>query len=268
MRIFARIKPRLAEYVMGERIEAWTQEHIGPISQVDTKEPVVSLTFDDGPHPVFTPRLLEVLAKHDARATFFMLGDMARRYPDIVRAAAEQGHAIGNHTYDHVSVPLVSRKELKRQIKECSRTLAPSEQKLFRPPYGQRSIRSCIDAAALGYEIIAWNVHAFDWLDHDAEWMADHMESHVGPGSIVALHDALYHVMENAYADRMPTVEAVNLLLGRAKGKYRFVTVPELMRHGSVRRQSCAGRVDREFLKTLKPNDGPVHTYEESAIAS
>ena len=247
------------------RIRAWTQARIGPISHVTTNEPVAALTFDDGPHPLFTPKLLQVLTKHGAHATFFMLGTMARRHPEIVREAALQGHAIANHTSDHPSLPLVSRRERWKQIKSCSQALAPYEQKLFRPPYGQRNLGACIDAAMLGYSTIAWNVHAFDWLDHDAEWMAGHLISHIQPGCIIALHDALYHVLDEKYADRIPTVRAVDLLLERMAQKYRFVTVPELLRHGTVQRQSCFGTADLKFLRNLKPNDGRVREYRANA---
>jgi peptidoglycan/xylan/chitin deacetylase (PgdA/CDA1 family) len=242
-------------------LRAWTQSRIGPISHVSTEEPVVALTFDDGPQPDFTSRLLQVLAKHGAHATFFMLGTMARRHRDIVRMVAEQGHAIGNHTADHPSLPLVSRYERWRQIRSCSRALAPYEHKLFRPPYGQRDFGSCVDAALLGYSIIAWNAHAFDWLDHDAEWMVKHMISQIRPGSIITLHDALHNVIETRYADRSPTVRAVDLLLEQMGGKYQFVTVPELLRYGRAERQTCFGTVNRDFLEGLKPNDGPLYNY-------
>ncbi len=257
------LRPRIAAYQerAGSRIHAWARARIGPISHVVTKDSVAALTFDDGPNPEFTPPLLQVLAKHGARATFFMLGTMARRHPDIVREAAQQGHAIGNHTWDHRSIPLISRAERWRQIRSCSRALAPHEQKLFRPPYGQRDLGSCVDAALWGYTIVAWNMHAFDWLDHDGEWMANHMISVIRPGSIIALHDALYHVMDEKYADRSPTVRAVDLLLERIGHQYQFVTVPELLRHGFAERQNCYGPLNRDALRVLKPNDGPVHVY-------
>ena len=247
------------------RIGIWTQFHIGPISHVATKEPVAALTFDDGPHPEFTPRMLDVFAKHGAHGTFFMLGDMARRHPELVSEVALRGHAVANHTTDHPSLPLVSRWERWKQLKTCKRALAPYEQKLFRPPYGQRNLGACIDAAMLGYSTITWNVHAFDWLDHDAEWMANHLVSLVQPGCIIALHDALYHVLDEKYADRMPTIRAVDLLLERMGQQYRFVTVPELLRYGVAQRQTCFGSADLKFLRNLKPNDGKVRKYAANA---
>jgi len=247
--------------VARSRVRAWTDSRLGPISHVSTDEPLVALTFDDGPNPTFTPRLLDVLAEHQARATFFMLGTMAQRHPSLVRQVAEQGHAIGNHTFDHPSLPLVSRLERWRQLRSCSAALAPYEQKLFRPPFGQYDFGSCMDAATLGYSIIAWNAHAFDWLDHDADWMANHLISHIQAGSIIALHDALHNVIEERYADRSRTLRAVDILLEQTGRKYRFVTVPELLRRGRAKRWTCFGSIDRELAKNLKPNDGPVYPY-------
>ncbi len=262
------LRARIAGYrnMAGGRIRAWTQARIGPISHIATDEPIAALTFDDGPHPLFTPRLLDVLGRHGAHATFFMLGTMARKHPEIVREVAERGHAIGNHTSDHPSLPLVSRLERWRQIRSCSRALGPYEQKLFRPPYGHHDLGSCVDAAMLGYSIIAWNAHPFDWLDHDAEWMAKHMISHLQPGSIITLHDALYSMLDEKHADRAPTVSAVDLLLEQMGHRYRFVTVPELLKHGTAQRWSCSGKVDVEFLRRLKPNDGSVREYSTDQV--
>lgn len=264
------IRSRIEYYreMAREQFEASANTRIGPISHVVTNQLIVALTFDDGPHPEFTPRLLNVLAKHGAKATFFMLGTMARRYPEIVCRAAEQGHAIGNHTWDHRSIPLLTRWERWRQIDTCRRALAPYGQKLFRPPYGQRDLASCLDAAIMGFSVIVWNAHAFDWLDHDAQWMAQHLASRIQPGTIIALHDALHHVLDEKYADRTPTVHAVDLLLERMAGKYRFITVPELLRCGTAQRQRCFGKIDTEFLNSLKPNDGPVHAYASAAVTN
>jgi peptidoglycan-N-acetylglucosamine deacetylase len=242
-------------------VRARMQARFGPISYVRTNEPVVALTFDDGPHPQFTPQLLEVLRKHGAHATFFMLGTMARRHPEIVREVAERGHAIGNHTSNHLSLPLVSRLERWKQIRSCSGALGPYEQKLFRPPYGQYDLGPCVDAAMLGYSIIGWNAHAFDWLDHDAEWMAKHMVAHLQPGSIITLHDALHSLLDEKHADRTPTIQAVDLLLEQMGHRYRFVTVPELLKHGTAEHWDCFGKVDLEFLRKLKLNDGSMHEY-------
>jgi peptidoglycan-N-acetylglucosamine deacetylase len=243
------------------RVHTWIEGRIAAISNVTTEERIAALTFDDGPNATFTPRLLEVLAKHNARATFFMVGTMARRNPELVRQVAEQGHAIGNHTFEHPSIPLISRGERWRQIRSCSRALAPHEQKLFRPPFGQCSLSSCIDATILGYSVIGWNAHAFDWLGHDAEWMANHLKTNLQSGSIITLHDALYNTVEERHSDRSRTIRAVDLFLQQIGSEYRFVTVPELLGRGRARRWVGFAPVNRDFHKALKPNDGPVYSY-------
>src|SRR5215470_16653131 len=157
---------------------------LGTITHVATDSPVVALTFDDGPDPTWTPRLLEILATRNARATFFMLGRAAAAHRDLVRDVARAGHAIGNHSWDHPSFPLISGAERRAQISRCADALAPHGGRLFRPPFGQQSFASRIDAFVLGYRVVTWNVVAWDWLDHDAEWMTQQLLDRIRAGSI------------------------------------------------------------------------------------
>jgi hypothetical protein len=121
---------------------------------------------------------------------------------------------------------------------------------------------SALDAAILGYSMIGWNAHAFDWLDHDAEWMANHLIANLRPGSIICLHDALHYVIEERHANRSPTIRAVDLLLEEMSSKYQFVTIPELLRMGRANRWGF-GPVNRGMLKGFKPNDGPFYSYDD-----
>ncbi len=237
----------------------------GTITRVSTQEAVVALTFDDGPHPEFTPRLLDILAKHQAQATFFMIGQVAQQYPKIVRQVAQAGHAIGNHTWDHPSLPLISRRERWRQIRACARAIAPYGQRLLRPPYGHESMASRLDALWLGYRAVTWNVLAYDWLDHDARWMADHLMKRIKPGSIVLLHDALYHTLEPEYTDREPMLETVDRLLTQLGPRFRFVTVPELLRHGHPHRRIYHGKPDLAWLNKLQGQEEEARRYAHSS---
>ncbi|MGH8754891.1 MAG: polysaccharide deacetylase family protein [Burkholderiales bacterium] len=123
---------------------------IGTITHVSTSDAVAALTFDDGPHPEFTRRLLDILDRYQARATFFIVGRSAQRYPELVKRIAQAGHALGNHSWDHPSFPYISRRERRLQIRACAKAIHPYGLKLFRPPYGNQSIASRLDALCIG----------------------------------------------------------------------------------------------------------------------
>jgi peptidoglycan/xylan/chitin deacetylase (PgdA/CDA1 family) len=112
---------------------------MGPITHVATREPVAALTFDDGPHPDYTLRLLEILGRHQATATFFVVGEAAQRHPDVVRQIAASGHALGNHGWDHTSLVTVDGRERRRQVRACAAAIGPCGERLFRPPFGHQS---------------------------------------------------------------------------------------------------------------------------------
>lgn len=233
-------------------VGAAARRALGTITHVLTQDAVVALTFDDGPHPEYTPCLLDILERHRARATFFMLGETAQRYPNLLQRVAQAGHAIGNHSWDHPSFPLISGQERRAQLRACQRALAPYGQRLFRPPYGHQSVASRLDALLLGYQVVAWSLHAYDWLDRDANWMVDRLVDRIQSGSVVLLHNVLYHTAEERYADREPMMEALDMLLERVSDRFQFITVPELLQHGRPQRENWYLRGDVEWLNSLK----------------
>ncbi|NTU78058.1 MAG: polysaccharide deacetylase family protein [Chloroflexales bacterium] len=214
--------------------ELLAQNPLGTVTRVITRKPLIALTFDDGPHPLYTPRLLEVLGRYSARATFFVIGEHARRYPEVVQRAAAAGHAIGNHTLSHPVMPQVSSRERLAQIRAGREILGPLDSGLFRPPYGFQSLASRIDALRAGYDVVGWGLSAYDWLDREGPWMAEFIGSRLRPGMIIILHDRLQTAESPALADRSAMITAVDLLLKRYSDSFRFVTVPELMRSGIV----------------------------------
>src|SRR2546425_2448596 len=145
----------------------------GTITSVVTRDPVAALTFDDGPHPQYTPLLLEILEQYQARATFFMVGESAHKHPQLVRQVAQAGHAVGNHSWNHPFFPSLPSHQRRKQIRVCEYALAPYGQRLFRPPYGAEDLASHLDALSLHYKADAWNLDAEDWLARDPAWMAD-----------------------------------------------------------------------------------------------
>ena len=225
---------------------------MGTITHVSTSDSVAALTFDDGPHAEFTPRVLEILDRYKAVGTFFMTGEAAKQHPDLVREVAQAGHAIGNHSWDHSSFPLLTGKERRTQIRRCEEVVAPYGQKLFRPPYGHQNIASRLDLLWLGYRVITWNVNTRDWLDHDPNWIVERLMKKVQPGSVILFHDSLNLALKEGYAQRWPTIEAVNILLKRIGDQYRFVTIPKLLEHGRPIRQNWYKEADEDWLSDLK----------------
>jgi peptidoglycan/xylan/chitin deacetylase (PgdA/CDA1 family) len=245
----ARIQPspspmtlrKFGKWLVKNRISKWIQRRtLGVITHVETTTQIAALTFDDGPDPVCTPKLLDLLAKYDARATFFMVGTSARKYPDLVKRVAEAGHAVGNHTWNHPSLPSVSGRERRRQIRACRDAAGGFQQRLFRPPYGHLNLSARLDILRLNYKVITWNLVVDDWLDNDAVRMGERLIEGISPGGIVCLHDSVNRdrqVDGVPQPDRQQMLEAVEILLERLSGDFRFVTVPELLRHGRPMRR-------------------------------
>jgi len=222
----------------------------GTLLRVSTREKAAALTFDDGPDPEWSPRFFELLEEHGARGTFFMVGKAARRHPELVARAAAAGHAVGNHTWDHPSLPLLTGSWRRTQLRWCREALGPHGSNLFRPPYGHQTPASQLDAARLGYRAVAWDVIAEDWTDDPAEILLARVERHFRPGSIVLFHDSLYTTVNPAHRDRRPTLEAVRRLLAGHRD-FRFVTVPELLALGRPYKWHWYHRPDLGWLHRL-----------------
>jgi peptidoglycan-N-acetylglucosamine deacetylase len=242
-----RVLPQYGSRGIHKLVESATQSVMGTITHVITQEPLAALTFDDGPHPEFTPRLLDVLERYQAHATFFMLGEAAHRHPGLVKRVAQAGHAIGNHSWDHPSFPLITGHERREQIRTCERALSPYGLRLFRPPFGQQSISSRLDALRLGYEVVTWNLDVGDWWDYDAYRIANLLTSRIRSGSVVVLHDALRRhpkaerrpvITREPYFDRGPMLSGITMFLERVADRFRFITIPELLRYGRPQRKS------------------------------
>jgi peptidoglycan/xylan/chitin deacetylase (PgdA/CDA1 family) len=226
------------------------------LTHVITEQPVVALTFDDGPDPVSTPRLLDILATHHAHATFFMIGLRAQRHPELVSRVAAEGHAIGNHSWDHPSFPLISREERRQQVRDCARAIAPHAGRLFRPPYGHQDLASWLDVAQMGYRVVAWKIAAGDWEEKDGRAMADAVMARLQPGAIVLFHDGLFDAAGSRFFCRDSTASALELLLARLAGRWRFVTIPELLRCGTPQCKEWDFVEDRDELNRLVRQDG------------
>ena len=186
--------------------------------------PEVALTFDDGPHPVFTPLVLDILARYRIRATFFCVGLCAIAYPELVARIATEGHAIGNHTWSHPYLPDLTRDEVVRQVDATGQVLgavAGTAPVMMRPPYGSRTPAVLRWLADRDLTMVLFDVDAQDWTTPGTDAIVAAVTSAAAPGSIVLMHDA--------GGDRTQTVAAlpriVEALLGRG---LRFVTVDRI----------------------------------------
>lgn len=190
----------------------------------------LALTFDDGPNDPHTVRLLEVLAKHEVRATFFLIGRYVDQRPDIAREIAGAGHVIGNHTYTHPNLIFASALQVKTQIAECERALSRAvgqHSRLFRPPFGARRPATLRVGREMGLEPVMWNVTGWDWKGESAEYVERRVAKQIRGGDVILLHDGGHREMGT---ERRQTVVATDRLIARYKGEgFAFVTVAEMM---------------------------------------
>jgi peptidoglycan/xylan/chitin deacetylase (PgdA/CDA1 family) len=216
-----------------------THAALGPESQLfghtviaghDPSE--IALTYDDGPNPAATPQLLEVLARHNARATFFVIGAHARRYPELVRAVHAAGHLLGNHTMTHPWLAWQSARVIREELSGCSKLiedLTGAPVRFLRPPHGARRPAVMRIAHQLGMETVQWNIIAHDWQPIGAEGILKHIDSGLQRatrrhrGGNILLHDGHQSEVE---ANRSDTIAATAALLERFAGTpTRMLTV-------------------------------------------
>jgi peptidoglycan/xylan/chitin deacetylase (PgdA/CDA1 family) len=202
----------------------------------------LALTFDDGPNPAWTPRLLDLLAAAGARATFFMMGSRAAAEPELVRRVVAGGNLIGNHTWSHPNLSRSSAKRIREELKRTQETLeeitgAPA--RFFRPPFGARRPAVFRIARELGLEPVLWNAMTSDWRQRSAERIAERIAGQIerlerrGRAANIVLHDGNH--LERS-GDREPSVTAAGLLLKRFRETHRFVTLDAWMVDGDERR--------------------------------
>lgn len=168
---------------------------------------VVHLTFDDGPHPVYTPQTLDVLARHNARATFFVVGSLVERYPAILERIVAEGHTVANHTWNHEDLTTLSREDFDQTIRRTQQILGEHAAPCLRPPYGARDAFTYEWAAPHGLAVALWTVDTFDWRTPGAATIADRIVAGAADGAIISLHDG--------GGDRSQTVQALDDALTR-----------------------------------------------------
>jgi peptidoglycan-N-acetylglucosamine deacetylase len=191
----------------------------------------IALTFDDGPNAAWTPKLLDILANHEVRATFFLLGSRAKADPELVRRMVTAGHIVGNHSWDHPNMARSSPKVIQEQLRRTQDLLeqiAGAAVKFFRPPYGARRPAVFRIAREMGLTVVLWNAMTADWSEPSAQRIASQITNRIerlrqmGRAANIVLHDGGHG---DPAANRAPSVAAAEKLIERYKATYRFVTL-------------------------------------------
>jgi len=154
----------------------------------ETGAKTVYLTFDDGPIPQATPLVLDILKEYNAKATFFCVGENVKKHPEIYKRIIDEGHSVGNHTFNHLNGWNTNTKVYMDNIGECSKVV---DSKLFRPPYGKLNFRQ-YKRIRKKFRVVFWDVLSQDYdLDLTPENCFNIVKAHTRPGSVIVFHDSL-----------------------------------------------------------------------------
>jgi peptidoglycan-N-acetylglucosamine deacetylase len=225
-----------ATAVAGLAVGAWFYAALYPTSQIFGRVVIagddpteLALTYDDGPNPAATPKLLDVLAKHEVKATFFLIGKHVREQPRLARAIAAAGHVIGNHTMTHPWLSYQTAGRIREEMADANSLIEDvigKKVELFRPPHGARRPHVFRVASELGLRTVNWNIITHDWRVLPKEVIVGKVRNGIkrnemrGRGSNILLHDG------GMDQPRTPSIDATEVVIADAKasGK-RFVTV-------------------------------------------
>ncbi|NLY85410.1 MAG: polysaccharide deacetylase family protein [Tissierellia bacterium] len=192
------------------------------------KQKVIALSFDDGPHPKYTIEILDILKEYDIKATFFVLGMHAEKYPEIIKRQVEEGHEIGNHSYSHINMRKATKKQIREEFEKTQEiiySIAKIRPKVFRPPYGNynRDVIEIISSDDI--PIVLWTFYqdSKDWSNPGVDSIVNTTLSKVQNGDIILFHDYVYK-------NESHTVEALKIIIPELLNKgYKFVTISELL---------------------------------------
>lgn len=221
--VFDMIMGMLCLWAVGKRQDttapASQEVSTGKIAGEEDVAKKIALTFDDGPHPRYTEQLLDGLKERNVVATFFVTGENAQNYPNIIRREQEEGHLIGNHTYSHIQLTSGNRETFREELvktNEILENITGEKVSFVRPPFGSwdKSFEK-----ELNMFPVLWNIDPLDWCSHNAECIAAKVVEKAGDGDIILMHD---------YYDTSVTaaLEVVDVLQKRG---FQFVTVEEIL---------------------------------------
>ena len=194
-------------------------EHLVLPEEKKTEKKRIALTFDDGPHPIYTPQMLELLKEEQVPATFFLLGENVELYGDVVKEIAKEGHLIGNHTYHHVQVTSLSLEEACKEIQETSdliEELTGTGTEYVRPPFGtwNKELEERLNLIP-----VMWSIDTKDWTTQNVDWIVRETVKHAEDHDIILMHDSY-----------QSTVDAVKRIIEQLEAEgFEFVTVDEII---------------------------------------
>jgi peptidoglycan/xylan/chitin deacetylase (PgdA/CDA1 family) len=197
--------------------------YIDVICKGVTEEKVVALTFDDGPDPKNTPVILDILAKHQVTATFFIIGNKAENQEELLHHIFSKGHTLGNHSYSHAFLfDLFGRKKMERDLQRADEIIMKvcgKKPVYFRPPYGVTNPVLAKTVKKLGYKVIGWSIRSLDTVLKDEEKITERIKDRLHPGAVILMHD-----------DREVTAKVIEkvILMVKEEG-YRFVGMEKLI---------------------------------------
>lgn len=226
-----------ASVAVAAGLAAWGAMHpaaqlFGPTLRHTPRADAVALTFDDGPNPAVTPRLLDLLTRYNVRATFFLIGRFARECPDLVREIVARGHQLGNHTNTHPNLIWLSRAKIREELARCQEAVVSAAgvaPRWMRPPYGFRSPLLNEEVKRQGLTgVVMWTVIALDWKPQPASRLIQRLRkvarnSRASRGDILVLHDGDHRALGG---DRHHVVVALEHWLPRWRDAgLKFVTI-------------------------------------------
>ncbi len=214
----------------------WSQLYGANFNGLEKGTKKLCLTYDDGPNDPYTPELLDVLAKHGVKATFFMVGQFVEQRPNIARSVVEAGHDVGNHTWSHPNLIFTPPADLERQLTRTQKAIADATgitPELFRPPFGGRRPGTIQAARRLGMTAVMWRVTCFDWSATSHESILQKADRQITGGDVILLHDGGHLALGT---NRSHTVRATDLLIRKYRELgYEFVPVSEMLADSVVR---------------------------------
>lgn len=211
-------------------ISEWREMRAGRIVySFPNRGRVIALTFDDGPDPRYTPRVLDILKQHNIHATFFMCGYQVKAHPDLARRIVAEGHAIGNHTETHPHLENDDLRAVRREIDEAETQIEQVTGQrpfYFRPPRGLINRPIMATVVNRGYKVVEWSV-AFDRArEKNSRVLRDRVLRLAKPGDILLMHDGSSFTWD----ERAPTIRELDgIITGLERRRYKFVTIPEML---------------------------------------